>query len=127
MQATSEQEAKTSCKEFSLISRSADSPGATQQEDKEEGLITVPLVVKGDVMGSVEALLDIIKAHHPEGMKLNVVQSGVGALSDGDLEMAKSTKGGLLAIKYNDHYLYCITEPTFKRVSKQLTAMSFKY
>lgn len=79
-----------------MIASSRDSmttgPGHTQQ--KEGDLITVPLVVKGDVMGSVEALVEILTGRQPHGFRLKVVQSGVGPISDGDLDMAVSTKGG---------------------------------
>ena len=55
--------------------------------------MTVPLVVKGDVMGSVEALVRILNTRHPHGFRLKVVQAGVGPVSEGDMEMAISTKG----------------------------------
>ena len=104
LQAETEQVAKTSCAEFSLIAHTRTSPYTPQPDPapssadpthpKEESrLITVPLVVKGDVAGSVEALVGILSSRQPQGVQLRVVQSGVGPISDSDMDMAISTKG----------------------------------
>ncbi len=58
--------------------------------------IVVPLIVKGDVWGSVEALIGILKSKQPELMKLSVIHAGVGVVSDSDVEMASSVGGMLL-------------------------------
>ena len=55
----------------------------------------VPLIIKGDVAGSVEAVVDVIKSRHPEKFELKVILSGVGAVSESDIEMAAAAKGGL--------------------------------
>ena len=57
------------------------------------GTTVVPLIVKGDVAGSVEAMVDVIKSRHPEKFELKVIQSGVGAISESDVEMAAASKG----------------------------------
>lgn len=49
--------------------------------------------MKGDVWGSVDALIGILQSKQPEHMKLNVVSTGVGGVSDGDVEMASSIGG----------------------------------
>ena len=66
----------------------------TGERDVEAGGdATVPLIVKGDVAGSVEAMVDVIKSRHPNKFQLKVIQSGVGAISESDIEMAAAFKG----------------------------------
>ena len=48
----------------------------------------VPLVVKGDVAGSVEALQAIISSSSPRQLTLSLVRSGVGPVTENDVEMA---------------------------------------
>ena len=56
----------------------------------------MPLIIKGDVAGSVEALVDIIRSRNPENFELKIIQSGVGAINESDVEMADSSKGMLI-------------------------------
>lgn len=100
LQAASEQEAKVSCAEFSLIAHTRTSALSLHPDPAplDAGpLISVPLIVKGDVAGSVEALQGILTSRHPRGFHLRVVHSGVGPISDGDMDMAISTKAMVLA------------------------------
>ena len=62
-------------------------------EVEERGKIVVPLIVKGDVAGSVEAVVEVIKSRHPEKFELKVIQDGVGAVSESDVEMAAASGG----------------------------------
>ena len=62
-------------------------------ETEERGKIVVPLIVKGDVAGSVEAVVEVIKSRHPERFELKVIQDGVGSVSESDVEMAAASGG----------------------------------
>lgn len=64
-----------------------------KEEEKAEEVPCVPLLVKGDVMGSVEALVTLLVSRQPQELSLKVVHTGVGPVSEGDIEMAVSTKG----------------------------------
>ena len=57
------------------------------------GTIVVPLIVKGDVAGSVEAVVEVIRSRNPENFELKIIQSSVGAISESDIEMAATSKG----------------------------------
>ncbi len=49
------------------------------------------LVVRGDVVGSVEAVVsELAKFEHPE-VRLNVIQSGVGAITQNDIMLASAS------------------------------------
>ena len=59
-----------------------------KEGEKEEG---VGVVVKGDVVGSVEVVVQVLEKQQPEGVVVAVVHSGVGSVADSDVELAAST------------------------------------
>jgi translation initiation factor IF-2 len=54
------------------------------------------LVVKADVAGSVEALKEALARLSTEEVRVNVVRSGVGAITDSDVMLASASDGILL-------------------------------
>ena len=54
------------------------------------------LVVKADVAGSVEALKEALAKLSTEEVRVNIVRSGVGALTDSDVMLASASDGILL-------------------------------
>jgi translation initiation factor IF-2 len=61
-------------------------------EQLQEGEVAdLNLVVRGDVVGSVEAVVsELSKFEHPE-VRLNVIQSGVGAITQNDIMLASAS------------------------------------
>ncbi len=57
----------------------------------------VPLVVKGDVQGSVEALRDALNALSTTEVGVNIVTSGVGGLTESDVTLAAASKARIIA------------------------------
>jgi translation initiation factor IF-2 len=53
------------------------------------------LVVKADVQGSVEALLQVLSKLGTDEVRLNIIHSGVGAVTENDVMLA-SASGGLI-------------------------------
>ena len=51
----------------------------------------VSVLVKGDVVGSVEVVVQVLKEKQPEGVAVRVLHSGVGPVTDSDVELAAST------------------------------------
>lgn len=50
----------------------------------------VNVIIKGDVHGSVEAILDVLETYHEnETVRLDIVHYGVGDVTEGDIELAK--------------------------------------
>lgn len=60
-------------------------------------LIAVPLVLKADVAGSLEAIESEIHKLAFEEARLNLLKSGVGDVSDDDVKAVSSQKGGVIA------------------------------
>lgn len=66
---------------------------------KEGGVKELPLIVKGDVDGSVEALSDsLMKIQHKE-VKLNVIHSGVGMISESDVMLASTSRAVIIGFR----------------------------
>jgi translation initiation factor IF-2 len=60
---------------------------------------TLSLIIRGDVQGSVEAIKGSLEKIISDEMKVNVITTGVGAISESDVTLAKST--GALIIGFN--------------------------
>jgi translation initiation factor IF-2 len=62
----------------------------------EGGTQDLNLVVKADVAGSVEALKEALASLSHDEVRVNIVRSGVGALTDSDVMLASASDGILL-------------------------------
>src|ERR687894_172063 len=62
----------------------------------EGGTQDLNLIVKADVAGSVEALKEALSRLSSEEVRVNVVRSGVGAITDSDVMLASASNGILL-------------------------------
>ena len=62
----------------------------------EGGTEDLNLVVKADVAGSVEALKEALSKLSTDEVRVNVVRSGVGAITDSDVMLASASDGILL-------------------------------
>lgn len=62
----------------------------------EAGKPTVNIVLKTDVRGSLEALLGALRDLSTDEVKVNVVSSGVGAITESDVNLAMTSKAVML-------------------------------
>ena len=60
------------------------------------GQVTLNLLVKADVQGSVEALRHALVALSNEMIKINVISSGVGAITESDATLAATSKAVII-------------------------------
>ncbi|MDD4988811.1 MAG: translation initiation factor IF-2 [Candidatus Pacebacteria bacterium] len=67
-------------------------------EKKEElnDKLEIPLVVKADVSGSLEAIQGEIAKIPQEKVKLKIIQSGIGTISESDVKVANGSAGSIL-------------------------------
>jgi translation initiation factor IF-2 len=68
-----------------------------RHSEMREEIEVVPLIVKGDVTGSVEALVQLLESCQPKQININVMHSGVGGVTENDVMMANSINGIILA------------------------------
>jgi len=62
----------------------------------EGGVKTLPLLIKADVQGSREALAHALSRLSNEEVKVSVVHSGVGAISESDVNLALASKSVII-------------------------------
>jgi translation initiation factor IF-2 len=62
------------------------------QQLKEAGRKEFPLVVKGDVQGSVEAILGALRKIGNDEVEARIVHSGVGGITESDIALATAAK-----------------------------------
>jgi translation initiation factor IF-2 len=61
-----------------------------------QGQQTLNLVVKADVQGSVEALRDALTSISTDAIKVNVIASGVGGITESDATLAAASKAVII-------------------------------
>lgn len=64
-----------------------------QPKDRETDKKELNVVVKGDVSGSVEALVDVFRGIGNQHAGVRVVSTGVGDVTESDIMMAQTAKG----------------------------------
>jgi len=84
-------------KEAETLAETQIKTSAIRHETLAEGMTELPLVVKADVAGSVDAILHEIGALTRERGVLRVVASGVGDVSENDVKIAHAAKGVIIA------------------------------
>ncbi|WEV53986.1 translation initiation factor IF-2 [Leuconostocaceae bacterium ESL0723] len=65
----------------------------------EKAMKTVPLVVKADVQGSVEALVGALKKIDVDGVRVDIIHTAVGAINESDVTLAEAS--GAIIIGFN--------------------------
>ncbi|KAI8970327.1 hypothetical protein BDF20DRAFT_890619 [Mycotypha africana] len=74
-------------------------PSTPEEEGSDHGesdLIELKAVVKGDVSGTVEAVVDCLAGLQNKQIRVKVVQSGVGNITEGDLQLAAACDGQVI-------------------------------
>ncbi|WP_061993540.1 translation initiation factor IF-2, partial [Fructobacillus ficulneus] len=62
----------------------------------EKAMKTVPVIVKADVQGSVEALTGSLKKIEVDGVRVDVVHAAVGAINESDISLAEASSAIVL-------------------------------
>jgi len=66
----------------------------TQME--EEGKSVLNVLIKADVQGSAEALVDALKKLSTDEVKTNIISHGVGGITESDVNLALASKGMMI-------------------------------
>lgn len=67
------------------------------------GVSELPIIVKGDVDGSVEAVSDSLMKLSTEEVKVNVIHRGVGAISESDVLLANASNAIIIGFHVRPH------------------------
>ncbi|CRL07355.1 CLUMA_CG020333, isoform A [Clunio marinus] len=77
-------------------------PRTKENIGDDDGIPRINVIIKGDVHGSVEAILDVLETYHDNDIvKLDVVHYGVGDVNEGDVELAKLSNAIIYAFSVN--------------------------
>ncbi len=57
-------------------------------EREKDGIVTIPMVIKTDVAGTLEAIEHELKKLKHERVKLKIIQKGVGTIGESDIKLA---------------------------------------
>lgn len=71
------------------------SVNAFPTSEKSEGKI-IPLILKADTFGTIEALVHEINKIQIEGLQLKIINKGVGAISENDIKLAEADKNTII-------------------------------
>ena len=78
-----------------------------EHEASAEGITELPLIVKADVAGSVDAIIhELAKITHERGI-VRIVSSGVGSVSENDIKTANASKGTIIAFNVGTDTIAC--------------------
>ena len=97
---------------LAALAKEADEAAPEKQAAKAAGPKQIYFIVKGDVSGSVEAVLDSIAVLGNKEVQPHILRSGVGQLSEFDIEHAAAAKGHL--INFNT-----AVEPNISRLAEE--------
>ncbi|MBP9999171.1 MAG: translation initiation factor IF-2 [Proteobacteria bacterium] len=61
--------------------------------------LTLPVVLRADVQGSVEAITDMLRSINTDKVAVDILSSGVGQITEGDIRLA--TASGAVIIAFN--------------------------
>jgi translation initiation factor IF-2 len=64
--------------------------------DTEEGLFTLPVIIKSDVVGSIDAIKHELRKHEDARTQIRVIQEGVGGVVEADVKGATGTTRALV-------------------------------
>jgi translation initiation factor IF-2 len=66
------------------------------QMGQAEGQLSLPLIIKADVQGSVQALREALTALTTDAIRINVIGSGVGGITESDANSAVTSKATII-------------------------------
>jgi translation initiation factor IF-2 len=81
---------------IALAARQTDTPTASDEGVAGAELYTLPVVIKSDVVGSIDAIKHELRKHEDARTQIRVVQEGVGAVTETDVKAATGTTRALI-------------------------------
>ncbi len=98
-------------KKDAILARSAHktSAGSNTQEIADDGRYIMPVILKADVAGSIEAIEHELKALDNDLVSMRILETGVGSVTEGDIKVAIA-KPGAVVLGFNTNIDSTATE-----------------
>jgi translation initiation factor IF-2 len=87
---------ETKAREAALAKTSRVSLEGLSEQIKTAGVKELPLIIKADVQGSAEVLNDLLTKLSNEKVKINVLRTGVGAITESDVLLASASNAVII-------------------------------
>lgn len=82
-------EAEKAAKEYAEIMRAGEKSVRGKNSDDDSGITTIPIIIKTDVLGTIDAIKhEIKKIELPDHVEIKVIQEGAGSISENDVKSA---------------------------------------
>ena len=94
VEATSRELRKSAKKNFRFVEVKAKAQAAKAEGGEgaaAEAITVVPVIIKADVLGSLEALLPAVKKLERDGVGINIIKQGLGNITEADIALAESS------------------------------------
>jgi translation initiation factor IF-2 len=83
-------------REATLAKSSRVSLEGLAEQIKQAGVKELPLILKGDVAGSVEVLADSLQKMSTEKVRIKIIRTGVGAITESDILLASASNAVII-------------------------------
>lgn len=90
------------------------------EEDAEAGKKVFPIVLRADVLGSLEAIVDSLEKIESEYIKVKIISKGLGNVTENDVKMASSSNATLLCFHINN-------SPTIEMMAREHNVKIYQY
>jgi len=76
----------------------------TSEEDEDDKKKMLNLVIKADVLGSLEAIIGSLEKIRHEDVGIKIIGKGLGNINENDIQKAEATGGALIGFNVNPSY-----------------------
>jgi translation initiation factor IF-2 len=80
-------------KEYGGERQAKSAPATPAEGEEEEGVKTLNVVLKADVLGSLEAIVGTLEKYVTPDVSVKIVQKGLGNITEGDVMSAEASEG----------------------------------
>ncbi|WWO96911.1 MAG: translation initiation factor IF-2 [Candidatus Dasytiphilus stammeri] len=87
---------KVKYREQKLASKKPSSIQTMLEDKKKDRILELNIIVKADVQGSVEAIVDTLNQLSSDKFQVNIVSSGVGSITDSDIVLATAVQAMII-------------------------------
>jgi len=93
---------KAKAKDYRFVETETGTPHApSEEEDEKTAKVEINVIVKADVLGSLEAFIASMKKFDNKDVRINVLKQGLGNITESDMALAEDSKAIIYAFSVN--------------------------
>jgi len=82
------------------------------KEEENENIKKINVIIKSDVLGSLEAISESLEKINNQYVKINILHKGLGNITDGDIKRAESSNGKIIGFNVK-------TSPQIEEIARE--------